>query len=404
MKNTILNLAILVAAMAFSNAIAMNKVYDEASLQKAIAAANADSSIGKIVFKREAHISLSVPVIYDGSQALKLIGNGATIDGSAVGSFELDSDLTEDGTLVFNTASDITIRSLTVENSATHGIVVNIPNDAQGDNISVTLRKVFVVNSALYGLHIDDSDPDGEQGSAIGVDLKIFQSEFIGNGIGASDFDGIRVDERSEGDINAVIINTHIDGNGGDGIELDEAGSGNVNATMSDVTLNDNGFFDEEDWEDGFDIDEADTGNIEAILVEVKANNNMNEGLDFDEEGEGIIKLKLHRVRAFNNSDEGIKIDEEDAGDIKAKLINVKVMDGGNDGIQFTEIGKGEIGVSLKKVTANDNAKYGIKIEQWFVEDEPSPVEEPGLVKTKKVSLSGNGEGDEIKTNNVIVE
>ena len=413
MKKSLLSMSIL-AAMASTSAVAMNKVYDETSLQQAIAAANADSSINKIVFKKNAHIALTSPAIYTGSQSLTLIGNKAVIDGSSAGSFVLDSDLTavtEDGTLVFNTAGDITLRNLTVENSATRGVVVNIPADATGDDIEVKLHKVNITDSALFGLHIDDNADefdDGVVGSAIGIDLKISQSSFVGNGTGAIDFDGVRVDERAEGDINSIIVHTHIDGNGGDGIELDEAGNGDVDSTMLHVTINDNGFYNEEDLDDGFDIDEAGDGDIEATFFRVQLNNNMDEGLDLDEEGEGDVKLKLRRVSALNNADEGVKVDEEDGGDIEANFMKVMVNDNGDDGIQFTELGEGEIDTKLKKVAANNNAKYGIKIEQWFEEDEAAHVEDAGSLKTRKVSLSGNGngngDGDEIKTNNVIVD
>lgn len=386
------------------------QVNDEASLRAAIEAANLDSNIEKIVFSKNAHISLNAPVIYTGSQAIKLIGKGATIDGSSAGSFVLDSDLTaitEDGTLVFNTAADITVRNLTIKNSATRGLVINIPEDADQQDIDVTLNKVSIQDSALFGLHIDDNADefdDGVAGSAIGIDLKILNSSFTGNGTGAIDFDGVRVDERADGDINALIVNTHIDGNGGDGIELDEAGNGDVEATMINVTINDNGFYNEEDLDDGFDIDEADEGDIEVKLVRVSANNNMDEGLDFDEAGDGDVELKLRHVETLNNADEGIKADEEDAGDIEAKLKHVQVIENGDDGIQFTELGEGKIEATLKHVEANDNAKYGVKAEQWVVEDEAAPIEPAGELTAKQVELSGNGNGDEIETNNVIVE
>lgn len=407
MKLKTLSLAVLTTAMA-ANAAA--QVYDETSLRVAIEAANFDSRIGKIVFERDSFIQLSAPVIYTGSQPLKLIGKNAIIDGSNAGSFTLDQDLTaitEDGTLIFNTAADITIRDLTVANSATRGVVVNIPESAEGEDISIKLRNVNIIDSALFGLHIDDNADefdDGSTGSAIGIDLKITHSNFIGNGTGAIDFDGVRVDERGEGDINALITHTHIDGNGGDGIELDEAGSGDVEATMINVSIDNNGFYNEEDLDDGFDIDEADEGDIDVKLVQVSANNNMDEGLDFDEAGEGDVELTLRHVKAINNNDEGIKADEEDAGDIDIKIKHTDVIDNGDDGIQLTELGEGKISGSLKHINAADNTKYGVKAEQWVAEDEAASIEAAGEIKTKNVALLDNGKGDEIKTNNIIVK
>jgi len=409
MKSSILNLAI-VSAMFTGSAIAGTKVYDEVSLQTAIANANVDSSIEKIIFAKNAHIKLTAPVIYTGTQDLTLLGRGALIDGSSAGSFELDADLTavtEDGTLVFNTAADLSFKKLTVANSATRGIVVNIPVDASGDDISVSLQNVHIIDSALYGLHIDDNADefdDGVSGSAIGIDLRINNSSFTGNGTGAIDFDGIRVDERAEGDIEAFITNTKIDRNGGDGIELDEAGEGDVDASMINVSLNNNGFYNEADLDDGFDIDEADNGSINVKLVRLTVNSNMDEGLDFDEAGEGDVEVTLRRVEAINNAGEGLKVDEEDAGDIEARLKQVKFANNGDDGIQLTELGEGKIEASLNQVKAIANDKYGIKMEQWFEEDEAVLIEEPGSVKVKNIYLSDNGKGDDIKINNIIVK
>jgi hypothetical protein len=385
-------------------------VYDESSLQKAFTEASYNPDITKIIFKQNSHIALTAPAIYSGDQPITLIGKGATIDGSAAGSFTLDSDLTaitEDGTLVFDTSSDVNISKLTIINSATRGIVVNIPQDASGDDISISMDRVTISNSALFGLHIDDNADefdDGATGSEIGIDLKLTRCTFEYNGTGAIDFDGVRVDERSKGDIYAFISSTIIDNNGGDGIELDEAGEGSVEVYMNRVSLNDNGYYNEEDLDDGFDIDEADEGNLQASLTKITVNNNRDEGLDFDEAGDGDIEVKFKRITALNNTDEAIKLDEEDSGNIEAKLKKVHVENSGDDGIQLTELGEGKIEAKLSSVSAINNDKYGIKLEQWIIEDEDENAEEAGSLKLKNVELTGNGKGDEIKTNNIEIE
>lgn len=396
MKRRLINLSIL-ATLAVGSAQADTRVSDEASLMNAIAMANSDSSINKIIFEKNVQINLTRAVIYTGSQNLRVLGNGSTVSGASIG----DGD-----TLTFRTAGDIAIQKLTVVDSTARGVVVEIPDDAQGDDIQVSLHKVKILNSALYGLHIDDNADELDDGSAIGIELNISQSSFIGNGTGAIDYDGIRVDERAHGDIHVMISDTHIDGNGGDGIELDEAGDGNVDATMKHVTLNGNGFFDEEDLDDGFDIDEAGNGDIDVSLFKVQANNNMDEGLDFDEAGAGNVKVKLRRVLVMDNADEGIKVDEEDAGDITARLFKVDVIGSGDDGIQFTELGAGHIDAGLKKVAAIDNKKYGVKMEQWDVENEAEGEgdAEQGSLKIKTLTLSGNVKGDELKLHNIIVQ
>ena len=409
MKHILTSLSLL-AILATSNVQAVDKVSDEATLIEAFSRASADSSINKIVFAKNALINLHAPVIYTGTQSLSLKGNGATIDGAHAGNFTLDDESlasTEDATLVFNTAGDITIQKLSIINSATRGIVIDIPHNAQGDDIQVSLDKVEIRGSALYGLHIDDNEDqfdDGEIGSAIGIDLYISHSSFIRNGIGAIDFDGIRVDERGKGDIHATIIKTHIDDNGGDGLELDEAGEGNVDAMLKHVTFNDNGFYNEEDLDDGFDIDERGAGDIEVSLFKVLVNGNQDEGLDFDEADEGNINVKLRRLIVMNTIDEGIKIDERGAGSIDARFSDVMVMNGSDDGIQMTEQGTGHIDAELKKVSATDNKKYGVQIDQWFEKDEKQSVKKAGVLKVKKLNLSGNSSGDKLQLHNIIVE
>jgi hypothetical protein len=408
-KRSLLSLIITatLSTQAFGDSL---KVNDESSLQEAFLEASYNPDIDTIIFVKNSHITLNAPAIYTGEQSITLLGRGSTIDGSAAGGFVLDADLTaitEDGTLIFNTANEVKIKNLNVINSATRGIVVNVPYDATGDDILVNLHKVNVSHSALYGLHIDDNADafdDGSFGSEIGVELKLTRCNFTYNGTGAIDFDGVRVDERSLGDIYAFISNTKIDQNGGDGIELDEAGKGNVEVYMNRVSVSDNGYYNEEDLDDGFDIDEADEGNLELSLTNMVVNNNMDEGLDFDEAGDGNIEAKLRRITAISNSDEAIKMDEEDGGNIETKLTRIHVEGSGDDGIQFTELGEGKIDSVLKSVTSIDNKKYGIKIEQWVVEDEETPAEDAGALTVKRVTLSGNGKGDEIKTNNIEID
>jgi hypothetical protein len=411
MKKTLLNLAVL-SFMASSSAYAMDHVDSEASLNAAVKKANMDSSITKIVFKQNVHISLNSPVVYTGKQALFLEGNSAVLNGEKSGESKEFYDKAEnvttvqtnDGTLMFNTAADISISDLSVIKSHTRGIVVTIPSDATGNDIHVTLNNVDVTGSALYGLHLDDNLSeldDGDLGSAIGINLTISNSNFINNGTGAIDFDGIRVDERAAGDIKAEITNTNIKGNGGDGIELDEAGTGDVNVAMSNVVIESNGAYNEKDLDDGFDIDEGDDGDLIVVLSNLQINHNRDEGLDFDEAGAGSIYATMSNISTTYTDDEGIKLDEEDAGDIKASLSNIVVNNGGDDGIQFTELGEGQIKAAFNNVDSSDNVKTGITVQQWLVEDEIKQTETMGSVSLNNVKLSNNGKGDKIKTNGV---
>lgn len=409
MKKTLLAMTALVCIFT-GNANAEAIVTDEVTFSTAINAANIDSRIQLIVFAQNAQISLTKPIIYTGTQKLTLQGNGATIDGAKAGSFILDSEFlahTQDASLVFKTSSDITINQLSVVNSATRGIVVEIPDTAQGQDIKVTLNKVQILNSALYGLHVDDNVDefdDGELGSEIGIKLYIAHSKINQNGIGAIDFDGIRIDERGLGTIEATIFKTQINNNGGDGLELDESGAGHVIATLKHVSLNDNGYYNKVDLDDGFDIDEGGAGNIEVTIVNVQVNNSPDEGLDFDEAGAGNVKVKLEGLRVQGTLNEGVKVDEAGSGNVDLEFSDVIVAKGEDDGIQVTERDAGRIVAELQKVSATDNKKYGIIMQQWEVIGGGLSPEEPGALKYKELTLSGNGSGNQLELHNVAVE
>src|SRR4029453_15263127 len=114
--------------------------------------------------------------------------------------------------------ADLELRDLTFQ-AGEDGVFVPVPGDATGE-ISVSLRNVNIVDSGLFGLHIDDQSI-GLVGS---IHLAIWGGSFTNNGTEALDFDGIRVDEGGAGDIAARLSNVVVDGNGADGLELDERG------------------------------------------------------------------------------------------------------------------------------------------------------------------------------------
>jgi len=395
--------AILMIALSFCSCAlqAQNLISDEKSFNAAINKANMNSSVTQITFAKNARIALTAPVIYTGKQHLTLIGNHAVVDGSKAGSFIQAADLTavtQDSSLIFNSAAPLKISDLSIINSATRGLTINIPEDATGTDVSIILRNLKITHSALYGLHIDDNSDEfdeGNQGSDVGINLVIENSEFIRNGTGAIDFDGVRVDERGPGSITAFITKTIIDDNGGDGIELDEAGAGNVEVAMVDVSISRNGFYNQADLDDGFDIDEAGDGDINASLFNVVIDANLDEGLDFDESGQGDLITRMYQVSANRNSDEGLKFDEQDSGDIRTILSNVKVTKSGDDGIQITEQGEGLVAATLLQVNVSQSAKLGLKAQMWVIENEAAIAEQPGSLQLLDLNLSDNAEGDQ---------
>ncbi|MEM0914509.1 MAG: hypothetical protein AAGK09_07850 [Planctomycetota bacterium] len=348
-------LAALAAASASGHVTITSPADDGAgSLREAIAKANADASVTQIhVGRGVGTITLDSALTYTGTQPLTLSGEGVTI--RAADAFA------GDGLIVSSGDADLTLVEITLDGAfadgktAANGVYIPVGPDASG-MLAVTLDRVTLINHGLFGLHVADQLHD----SPAGIRLTVNETSVTNCGIGALDYDGIRVDEGGPGDIDADIENTAIDANGGDGLELDERGPGSVLAEIDDTTFDDNGFFNEEDLDDGFDIDEQGPGDIKASLEDVTLNGNLDEGLDFDEEDAGDIDVALEDVAANGSTDEGIKFNEEGPGGIAADFEDVDASGNGDDGIELDESGDGPIDADFEDVTAFGNGRDGV--------------------------------------------
>lgn len=353
------------------------------SLRAAIEEANAQTSVGVVRFASGlGPIALTSPVVYTGRQALTLDGRNAVIQGPAC-----------DGCsgLVANGGADLTFQRLTVRQAAGNGITVIVPADATGE-VTVRLREVTVAGNGLHGILIDDQQPadaelPGGFDSEAGVGLIVEESTIERNGFqGASDFDGIRVNEGGLGSIEARIHGSRIVENGADGVELDERGAGDVALDLRHSHLDRNGPRDPEDLDDGLDIDEAGAGDIRATLVGVTAHGNFDEGLDLNEGGLGNLSATFTQVDASGNIDEGIAFEELDDGRIDVAFHQVTASNTADaDGIQFEEFGPGDLMARVVHSVANDNDGAGIKAEQ---NDGGM-----GLLHLQRVTLDGNEDG-----------
>jgi len=275
------------------------------SFRAAVELANDNASIGHIVFTGNLDpIELESTVLYDGPQSLSIVGNGAVLDGT-------DLPGTSDAFRA-ETPGDLSVIGLTIANAAGEGLEYQVPANASGTK-RVSLNGVRVLGGdpelgrGGHGVLLNDQtfpdeagDPDAEpdpipptpDGSAASLDVSVLNSEFDGNGFGALDRDGLRVNEGGAGDLTIVVRNTLATDNGADGIELDERGDGNVDFTVSGSQITGNGSFhdlfppadpDEVDLDDGMDVDESNAGHVIGRLTNSIASDNFEEGWDFNE-------------------------------------------------------------------------------------------------------------------------
>ena len=260
------------------------------------------------------------------------------------------------------------------------GIFVDVP-DTRSGVVNVVLKNVSISHTGNHGIHVSDcttGDDCGSGGGGAGdgskasIKIQLNGVTVSHVGFGKADADGVRIDERDEGDIIFSAENSSFVSVGADGVELDEGGIGNVVIDVRNSTFNENGAFclgnnpftvggpcddgGSLDVDDGFDIDEAGAGSISGSLQNLNVSNNFDEGLDFDEEDAGGIDLDIITVNANGNEDEGIKLSEENDGSIAVRLkaINVQNNNGKKEDIEIEEADKGNVDVSVNGSTIDE--------------------------------------------------
>lgn len=269
---------------------------------------------------------------YTGTAALSIVGSGQTLDATGIA---IDDDI-----IVVKNGADLTMSDLTLVGPGNYkgyfaedkdeggkGIFVDVPETRTGI-VSVKLTDVTVSGTGYHGIHISDcplgdscGSGGGGNGSPASIDVQLAGVTVDGFGFGSQDADGVRVDERADGDIYFTVTNSTFINVGADGVELDEGNNGDVVLNVGNSSFNNNGdycLFDtnlldthdcyddgDSDVDDGFDIDEAGPGSITGKIHNLIVSNNYDEGLDFDEEDAGGIDLEIVAASAFNNEDEG---------------------------------------------------------------------------------------------------
>jgi hypothetical protein len=339
------------------------------SFRAAIDKANADPSIGRIVFRHGlGPIVLAQPVVYVGGQSLDIFGNGSVLDGGGLAPGAADAFLANGG-------GNLSVAGLTVQNAPQQGLTYQVPADATGTK-KVRLIGVQILGNDGHGVLIDDqvdpTDTTNPNGSAASIDVSVVGSRFAENGFAALDRDGLRVNEGGDGSLNAVISLTRFDHNGADGIELDERGLGDAVFNVSGTQITRNGSFDVTlaDLDDGMDVDEGGDGALIGMVLASAANDNFEEGWDFNENDAGDFKVDMTLVEASRNGEEGVDFEEDDdfagGGDLITTLIGVKADGnaGGDAGLKIREKGLGNLNAAVRGAQANGNQTDGINVRE----------------------------------------
>lgn len=402
------------------------------SLRAALELVQGNGAASRIIVDTTGAIEISETLIYAGADPLSIIGTGQTI--------KTDQNIT---LLAVTHGADLDVARLTFQGPGGFditardpqrfgkGIFIALPENQTG-TVSLSLDQVSVFGVAGHGIHVSDCDladdcgggggAGGGSAAGISLDLRDVTVQNVGNG--RFDADGLRVDERGVGSIEARILSSRFVGVGADGVELDEGQQGSVVAFVANTRFEDNGIYchpgvlraylpdpeeaefekgkrgmanipglmagspDEAcverevdlfedgsvkayevsiDVDDGFDVDEAGPGGIDVTLVNVAVTGNLDEGLDLDEEDAGSIRLRILGGDYSENGDEGIKVSEEDAGSIDATVLDASAISNGGTGLVFEEEDAGDVTIRALGITTqgnDDSDDTGIEIDE----------------------------------------
>ena len=426
------------AAAAQATPIMVTNTQDagDGSLRAALAEAAATGSASQIVIATAGDIVISETLAYDGEAPVEIIGHGQRVRtdanthllASTNGASLAVSDLDFEGPGQFSVLN----RGDTAGQSAGKGIFIDVRDDQSGV-VDLSLHNVSVKGVANHGIHVSDCSladdcgagaGGGGEGSPASIRVRLHKVTVDGVGNGKFDADGLRVDERGEGDIHVTAKDSEFARVGADGLELDEGQAGSIHSTVLGTVFVDNGaycdpallgehmpaqpegeFDDGEvretgipgdvtgtpddscferevdlydsgyveayeigiDIDDGIDYDEAGPGDLNLTMVRSTISGNYDEGVDMDEAGAGSGNLYYIETLAYGNADDGFKMSEEDAGSVHGAMLGAVSRDNGGKGAVFEEEGPGDVRVSVTDThTANndDSDDTGLEVVQ----------------------------------------
>jgi hypothetical protein len=389
--------AVPAAASAATVLVINNRDDGPGSFRDAIRRANTNGNIDTVQFLFTVRtIRLLTTVEYIGTQALVIYGNGATLDGSAISAAGALDPLNRGIGAAFRASGggDLAVSSLTVRNAPGEGIALIVPNPVAAGTVKLWLFNVEAVGNKGHGVLVNDQDdprtfdddegdpiyphpdfPDLPNGSAAGLEVTLLSARLVGNGFGALDRDGLRVNEGGPGDLKLTVRLSVAEGNGADGIELDERSAGDVHVDVFGSRLNGNGTFSSADYDDGFDIDELDAGSIVGQVVLTSATDNAEEGLDFNENHAGDLRVNLLLVEANGNREEAIDYEEDDdfagGGDLVTTMTGIRASgnaqvdaSGGDGAVKIREKGAGNLQAALNGIETLGNNYDGINLRE----------------------------------------
>ena len=375
----------------------------EGSLREALNSASKMSEANAIYINAPGVIKISSTLTYASESPLLIFGKNQTIH--ANGNFTIlevtnGADLSVDH-LKFRGPEKFSIFNRgDVNGPAGKGIFLKVRGDQTG-TVNLVMHGVRVSDVAGHGVHIMDctlADTSGKmkcgegyggagEGSPASISVSVDASNIINVGMGGYDSDGLRVDERGAGSINASISGSQFIGSGADGVELDEGQEGSVMLYTNNSKYNNNGKYCDPDVMKPF-VPSEDEGEFEDnqkkasdiapnMAMNITKKGKYNGAINTGSPDDGCLEteVKFHDsgfVEEFEiaiDTDDGVDIDEAGPGDIYGQIVNSEVNGNFDEGFDIDEAGSGGIFMTINNTVANNNSDDGFKHSE---EDEGS--------------------------------
>jgi len=334
----------------------------DGSLRAALETASSDPAVNSIqVEPGLGTLSLSATLDYTGTQDLRIVGNGLVLDGGSCG-----CDL-----LASSGGADLDLLDLTLRSGRT-GLRVMVPANGT-EAVSTRLVRVTVENNDEFGVFVGETGAGGPAGVAVELVSTVVRQN--GFAQGATDLDGVRVEEAGAGGITFSARASDIQDNAGDGVDLREAGLGDLVADIQDSSFDGNGEEPQStsEVEDGFDASETGVGSLDVRILNTTARNNYQQGIALSESGAGDLRSTFTRLTTEENRGDNIFLIEDmdaqggavpGAGGIIATFTEVLAQEADDDGAQIQEIGAGDLNVQIQDGDFSGNSDDGLNVIQ----------------------------------------
>ena len=246
-------------------------------------------------------------------------GSAASVDVAVINSRFIGNgfSVTDRDGLRVNEGGDgdliITVKHTVAANNGADGIEVD--ERGSGDVRVDMFGTELVGNGSLDPGDFDDGFDIDEynDGSVLGTVTFTVASDNFEQGL---DFN-----ENNAGDIRVDLSHVEAIGNAEEGVEYEEdddfAGGGDIVTTMTDMVTNGNGA---NDGDAGLKVREKGDGSVIAVISGAVASDNAIGGILVREDAAGNLRADIDGATALANDGRGIEFDENGAGDLAAAL------------------------------------------------------------------------------------